>query len=368
MGREAVVAKHSTDEGGERRPTGPTGGKATPGLTEKRDRPTGDTVRAPTVTPHLQRSAAQAARAPDRVFTTLAHLIDEDFRREAYGQTSKSSAAGIDGVTGQVYAEHLDANLRDLHERLRSGRYQAAPVERVWGEKEDGRQRPIGKPTFEAKIVPRAVAMLVDAIDEQEFDDGSYGVRQGRSPHDALHELRERGMPEGMRWIVDADVRGDFASIDRTQWRAVLRQRVTEGRIRRLSGKGLQAGGMEEGGLSHPDTGGVQGGTISPMLANILLPHGLEEWCEHEVQPRMRGRGFLMRFAEDFVIGCEVEADARKSMAVLPKRFPRFGLSIPPTKTALIAFRKPEAHQGANAGNGTCTFLGSILRTVLTEE
>ena len=188
-------------------------------------------MRSPTVTPQLQRLAAQAAHDPDRVFTTLAHLIDADFLREAYRHTSKSSAAGIDGVTAQQYAEHLDENLRDLHERLRSGRYQAAPVERVWIEKDDGGQRPIGKPTFEDKIVQRAVAMLLEAIYEQDFYDGSYGFRQGRSPHEALHELRERCMTEGIGWIVDADVSGYFDSIDRTRLREVLRQRVNDGRI-----------------------------------------------------------------------------------------------------------------------------------------
>ena len=144
-------------------------------------------MRSPTVTPKLQRIAAQAARDPDRVFTTLAYLIDEDFLREAYRRTSKSSAAGIDGVTAQIYAERLEENLRDLHARLRSGLYQAAPVERVWIEKDDGGRRPIGKPAFEDKIVQRAVAMLLEAIYEKTFSDCSYGFRQGRSPHEALH-------------------------------------------------------------------------------------------------------------------------------------------------------------------------------------
>ena len=152
------------------------------------ERPTGDTWRSPTVTPRLQRIAAQAARDSARVFTTLAHLIDEDFLREAYRHTSKASAPGIDGVPAEAYAEHLDENLRDLYERLRSGRYQAAPVERVWIEKEDGSQRPIGKPAFEDKIVQRAVAMLLEAIYEQDVLDCSYGFRPGRSPHAALHE------------------------------------------------------------------------------------------------------------------------------------------------------------------------------------
>ena len=139
--------------------------------------------------------------------------------REAYRHTSKASAPGIDGVTAQQYAAHLDENLHDLHERLRSGRYQAMPVERVWIEKEDREQRPIGKPTFEDKIVQRAVAMLLEAIDEQDFSDSSYGFRRGRSPHDALDELRERCMRDNIGWIVDADVSGDFDSIDRIRLR-----------------------------------------------------------------------------------------------------------------------------------------------------
>jgi RNA-directed DNA polymerase len=151
------------------------------------ERKTGETLRSPTVTPQLQRLTAQAAHDPHRVFTPRAYLIDTACLREADQQTSKSSAAGIDGVTAQQEAEPLDEHLHDLHERLRSGRSQAAPVERVWSEKDDGGQRPLGKPPCEEKIVQRAVAMLLEAIDEQDFYDGSYGFRPGRSPHDARH-------------------------------------------------------------------------------------------------------------------------------------------------------------------------------------
>jgi RNA-directed DNA polymerase len=315
-------------------------------------------VRSPTVTPTLQRIAAQAVREPDRVFTTLAHLIDVDFLREAYGQTRKASAPGIDGVTAQADAEHLDEHLRDLHERLRRGRYQAPPVERVWLEKDDGGQRPIGKPTFEDKSVQRAVAMLLEAIYAQDFHDCSYGFRQGRSPHDALHELRERCMTEGIGWIVDAEVSGDFDSRDRTRLREVLRQRVNDGRIMRLIGKWLRAGVMEEGVLTHPETGVPQGGVVSPVLANIFLHHVLDAWFECAVRPRMKGRCFLIRCADDCVIGCEEEADARKIMDVLPKRCARCGLRIHPTKTTLSAFRKPDAREGSEDGDGTCDFLG----------
>jgi RNA-directed DNA polymerase len=324
----------------------------------KLDGQTGDTLRSPPVTPKLQRLAEQAAHDPERVFTTLSHLIDADFLREAYRRTSKASSAGIDGMTAKMSAEHLEENLHDLHERLRSRRYQAAPVERVWIEKEDGGRRPIGKPAFEDTMVQRAVAMLLEALYEQDFYDGSYGFRPGRSPHDALRELRERCMREGIGWIVDADVSGYFDSIDRTQLQEVIRQRVNDGGIRRLIGTWLRAGVMEEGVMSDPETGVVQGGVISPVLANLFLHHVLDDWFEREVGPRLQGRYFWMRFADDFVIGCELEADARKIMAVLPKRFARFGLIIHPEKTALIPFRKPASHQGAAHGNGTFDFLG----------
>jgi len=161
--------------------------------------------------------AAQAARDPARVFPTLAHLIDEDFLREAYRHTSKTSAAGIDGVTAPLYAAPLDENLRDWHERLRRGCSQATPVERGWSAKDDGSQRPIGQAACEDKRVQSAVAMRLAASYEQDVYDGSYGFRQGRSPHEARHELRERCMTEGSSWIVEAAVSGYFASIDRTQ-------------------------------------------------------------------------------------------------------------------------------------------------------
>jgi RNA-directed DNA polymerase len=315
-------------------------------------------VSSPTVTPQLQRIAAQAARAPDGVFTTLAHLLDGDFLREAYHQTQKASAPGIAGGTAQTYAEHRDENLRDLHERRRSGGYQAAPVERMWIEQDEGGQRPLGQPVFEDKIVQRAVTMRLEALYEHDFYEGSYGVRQGRSPHEALHELRQRCLTEGSGWIVDADVRGDFDRIDRTRLREGLRMRVNDGRILRLLGKWRRAGVMEEGVLPQAATGVVQGGVRSPVLANVFLHHVLDEWFERDVRPRMQGRCFLIRFADDFVIGCALEADARQMMAVLPKRLARFGRTMHPTQTALMAFRKPEAHQGADSGNGTFTFLG----------
>jgi RNA-directed DNA polymerase len=165
-------------------------------------------------------------------------------------------------------------------------------------------------------------------------------------------------MHEGIGWIVEADVRGDFDSIDRTRLREALHHRVHDGRILRLMGQWLRAGVMEAGVLHHPETGVVPGGTMSPVLANILRHQVLEVWCEHEVEPRLQGRSFLIRFADACVIGCEREADARRIMAVLPQRFARYGLTIHPTKTALMAFGKPAGRPGAEPRNGTCDFRG----------
>ena len=165
-------------------------------------------------------------------------------------------------------------------------------------------------------------------------------------------------MPEGLGWIVAAEVSGYVASIDRTRRQEVLRQRVNDGSIRRLRGQWRRAGVMEAGVLRSPESGVVQGGVISPVLANIFLPHVREEWFAREVRPRLNGRCFLTRFADDVAIGGEREADARRIMAGRPKRFARYGLTIHPSKTTLIAFRKPDARQASGDGNGTFDFLG----------
>jgi group II intron reverse transcriptase/maturase len=319
---------------------------------------------SPTVSTKLRQIAEQAVRYPDCVFTTLAHLIDVDFLCEAHRLTKKSSAPGIDKVTAKDYAVNLDENLRNLHERMRSGRYKAPPVERTWLEKEDGSQRPIGKPTFEDKVVQRAVAMLLSAIYEQDFHDFSHGSRKGHSQHRALKELREQCMGINISWLVDADVRGFYDSIDHDLLRETLRKRVNDGSIIRLIGKWLNAGVMEDGNLTYPETGTPQGGVISPVLANIFLHEVLDDWFVRDVLPRMRGRCFLIRYADDFIIGCELESDARRLMDVLPKRFARFNLTIHPEKTQLVAFGKPRRRTGLTpdprpkSGNGTFDFLG----------
>jgi RNA-directed DNA polymerase len=318
----------------------------------------GGTSRSQTVSTKLQGIAEQAIQYPDMVFTTLVHLIDVDFLREAYRLTRKDKSAGIDKVTAKEYAENLEGNLSDLYERLRTKRYVAPPVERVWIEKDEKSKRPIGKPTFEDKIVQRAAVMLLGAIYEQEFYGFSHGFRKGHSQHQALRELRELCMKLNIGWILDADVSGFFDNLEHRWLRRIIKRRVNDGGMLRLIGKWLNAGVVEGGVLTYPDKGTPQGGVISPMLSNIFLHHVLDDWFVKDVKPRMKGRCFLIRFADDFIIGFELEEDAQRVMDVLPKRFNRFGLTIHPKKTALIKFRKPGCTEIKANGNGTFDFLG----------
>jgi RNA-directed DNA polymerase len=209
--------------------------------------PMGDTPGSPTVSMKLQKIAEQAQRYPEMVFNHVFHLIDQDFLREAYRRTRKDRAPGVDHVTAKPYAEPLEENLRDLHERLRDNRYVAPPVARVWIEKEDGKKRPISKPCFEDKVVQRAVVRILEAIFEPDFHTFSHGFRKGHSPHQALDELREQCSKLHIQWRVDADVSGFFDTIDRSCRREMLKQRVNDGGILRLIGKWLNAGVLEGG-------------------------------------------------------------------------------------------------------------------------
>jgi len=318
----------------------------------------GDTQRSQTISTKLQRIAEQAARYPERAFTSLAHLIDVDMLREAFRRTHKDRAPGVDGVTAQEYAEHLEDNLADLHTRLQNQRYNAPPVKRAWADKDDGSQRPLGMPVIEDKIVQRAASMVMNAVYEQDFYDFSHGFREKHSPHHALKELREKCNKLSINWIVDADVTGFFDNLDHGLIRDFIRKRVNDGGLLRLIGKWLNAGVLDGEELYYPEKGSPQGGVISPLIANIFLHYVLDEWYAEVVKPRLKGRSFLIRFADDFVIGCELEEDARRIMAVLPKRFERFKLSIHPEKTRLIEFRNPDLRKGTGDEPNTFDFLG----------
>jgi RNA-directed DNA polymerase len=317
-----------------------------------------DTLRSPTVETKLQRIAEQAREHPEYTFTTLAHLMDEEWLKEAYRRTRKDAAPGVDEVTAKEYGEHLKENLRSLHERMKDGSYRAAPVKRVWLEKEDGRKRPVGIPVVEDKVEQRAVEMLLSAVYEQDFYGFSHGYREGHSAHQALHELREWCMENRVGWIIDADISGFFDNLGHGEIKEILKRRIRDGKLLQLIGKWLNAGVLEGGEIAFPEKGTPQGGVISPLLANIFLHYVLDEWFEKEVKPRMLGRVHLIRFADDFVIACEHTSDANRLMEVLPKRFGHFGLELHPTKTRLIAFQKPDRKDDGGGKPGSFDFLG----------
>jgi len=318
----------------------------------------GDTLGSQTISTRLQNIAQRAQSAPELVFDNLYYLIDIPMLREAYRLTRKDAVPGIDKVTASQYAENLTQNLSDLHQRLCERCYIAPPVERCWIQEEAGKERPIGIPTFEDKIVQRAVVMLLSAIYDQDFHIFSYGFIKGKSQHQALQVLRQEVMSSRELCVVDADVSGFFDNLSRKHLRTFMGKRVNDGGIKQLIGKWLNAGVIEDGVVSYPDKGSVQGGVISPLLANIYLHHVLDEWFINEVQPRMKGRCFIIRFADDFVIGCEEQEDARRIMEVLPKRFARYDLTIHPTKTQEINFSKPTYADPQAKPQGTLDFLG----------
>jgi RNA-directed DNA polymerase len=317
----------------------------------------GDTLGSQTISTKLQEIAKQAVDYPQRIFTTLAHHMNTDLLREAYRQTRKNSTAGIDGVTAKEYGANLEENLKGLHIRLKNGRYIAPPVVRAWLEKDNGKKRPIGKPTFEDKIVQRAVVILLEPIYEQVFHNFSHGFRRGRSQHKALKELRENLIKQGINWVLVADITGLFDNLDHGILRELIKRKMNDGNLIRLIGKWLNAGVMEEGNVYHPETGTPQGGVISPILSNIFLHYVLDDWYVQEVKPRLKGRSFLIRWADDFIIAFEKKEDAERVMKVLSKRFEKFKLNLHPDKTELINFTKPETEEDRK-NTGTFDFLG----------
>ena len=308
----------------------------------------------------LSRIAELTKKYPDGAHTTLAHHIDIEFLKEAYSLTRKDGAAGVDGQTAAQYARHLEAHLKDLLERFKSGAYRAPPVRRVHIPKGDGRKtRPIGIPTFEDKVLQRAVTMILEAVYEPLFIEGSYGFRPGRGAHGALEAIWKSTMAMKGGWVIEADIVSFFDCLDHGHLREFLDKRVRDGVIRRVIGKWLKAGVLENGQLFHPERGSPQGGVVSPMLANVYLHEVLDTWFEGEVKPRLRGRAQLIRYADDFVIILESERDTARVMEVLPKRFGKYGLQLHPEKTRVVAFRHPGSDDGQPPKDpGTFDFLG----------
>jgi RNA-directed DNA polymerase len=320
-----------------------------------------ETLDSELVSTRQRRIAQLAKQMPDRGLTSLNQHLDLAWLREAYRRTRKDGATGIDGQTAADYEKDLEGNLRSLLERAKSGTYHAPPVRRVHIPKgTGGATRPIGIPTLADKVLQRAVAMLLEPIYEHDFCDCSYGFRPRRSAHDALDSLSKQTMWSGVSCILDVDISKFFDTLVHAHLRTFLQQRIRDGVVLRLIGKWLNAGVLEDGAVTHPEAGSPQGGVISPLLANVYLHYVLDEWFAREVRPRLRGRAYMVRYADDFVIGLTDDEDARRVLAVLPKRFGKYGLTIHPDKTRLVPFRKPQGERKPPDKDdpGTFDFLG----------
>jgi RNA-directed DNA polymerase len=303
--------------------------------------------------------ASMARKDKSFRFTNLAHLLTIELLREAHRRVRRDGATGVDQMTAEEYDRNLEANIAALHARLREGRYHAPPVRRVRIPKGNGKTRPIGIPTFEDKIVQRAVAMILEPIYEADFQPCSYGFRPGLGAHRALNSLWHGITKMGGGWVLDVDLRDFFGSLDHEKLLDLVALRVGDGRILRLLGKWLNAGVVEKGNVSYPEKGTPQGGVISPLLANIFLHYVLDTWFEEQVRPRLRGPAELVRYADDLVIVCALQRDADRIAEVLPKRLARYGLEVNAEKTRTVRFLRPlRAEEKRDPANGTFDFLG----------
>jgi RNA-directed DNA polymerase len=287
---------------------------------------------------------------------SLHHVIDLDWMKEAYRLTRKDGAPGIDGVTAADYEADLEARLLDLLDRIKSGRYRAPPVRRAYIPKADGSQRMLGIPTFEDKVAQRAITMVLEAVYEEDFYPCSYGFRPGRSAHQALRNMQNVLWAKRLYWVIDLDIQKYFDSIPHSQLRAFLDQRVTDGIIRRMIDKWLNAGAVENGLLRRTTMGSPQGGVVSPCLSNIFLHHVLDEWFETEVRPRLCGNCTLARYADDAVMAFDNIVDAERVLTVLGKRLGRYGLTLHPDKTRLVDFRPRRTEKTRHPGTDGTNF------------
>lgn len=291
-----------------------------------------------------QRIAELSREDRDRSFFSLAHNIDVSWLEVAFYQTRRDGAAGVDGQTWADYEKDLGANLQSLLDRFKSGLYKAPPVRRKHIPKSGGAPRstrPIGIPTLEDKVLQRAVLLVLESVYEEDFLDCSYGFRPGRSAHQALETLWQGVMKMGGGFVLEVDIQRFFDELDRQHLRSFLDRRIRDGVICRTIGKWLNAGVMEGCELSYPASGTPQGGVISPLLANLYLHEVVDRWFEEMVQPRLQGRAFQIRYADDLVFVFANARDARRVAKALEKRLARFGLRLHPEKTRLIAFHPP---------------------------
>ena len=314
-----------------------------------------------TVSQALERIRKVAKERKKERFIALFHHISIDLLDEAFYELKENAAAGVDGLTWRDYEQDLERNLEDLHVRVHRGAYRALPSRRVYIPKPDGRQRPLAVAALEDKIVQRATAAVLNAIYEEDFLGFSYGFRPGRGAHDALDALVVAVQSRKVNFILDADIQSFFDTVSQEWLIRFLEHRIGDKRIIRLVQKWFKAGVLEEGVVSVSARGTGQGAVISPLLANVYLHYALDLWAERWRRREATGDMIIVRYADDFIVGFQHEADARRFWNDMRKRFEGFSLSLNPDKTRLIEFGRFAAERRAQRGLGkpeTFNFLG----------
>ena len=350
------------------KPTNKTGRPAAESV-EPRARTEGNAGRRHT---HRAQNRASVSQALDRVrqaarqrkgerFTALLHHVDIACLWEAFHALKRNAAPGADGVTWQDYEADLERKLQDLHDRVHRGAYRAQPSRRVYIPKADGRQRPLAVASLEDKLVQKAMLMVLNAIYEEDFLGFSYGFRPGRGQHDALDAVAVGIETAKVNWIVDADIRSFFDTVNQEWLIRFVEHRVGDRRIIRLIRKWLKAGVLEDGAVTKSEMGTGQGSVISPLLANIYLHYVFDLWAEQWRRREAKGGMMVVRYADDMVLGFQHEADARRFLEAMRQRLADFSLSLHPDKTRLIAFGRFAAVRRQERGLGkpeTFDFLG----------
>lgn len=309
----------------------------------------------------LHRIAEKARKEPGFKFTSLYHLMNEELLRGCFMRLRKDAAAGIDKMTKDMYAENLDANLSNLIDRLHRMAYKPQPVRRKYIPKPGStKQRPLGIPCFEDKLVQAGLVRILESVYEQDFIENSYGFRPSRSCHNALKALSEAVENNPTNHIVEADIKGFFDNVNQEWLMKFLAHRIEDKRIQRMVKRFLRAGVAEDGSVTISDDGTPQGGVISPILANIYLHYALDLWFEKVYRKSCAGFARLIRYADDFVVCFQYKPDAERFREELGKRLGKFGLEVEPTKTKVMEFgRFAVQHAKKNGAKAeTFDFLG----------
>jgi RNA-directed DNA polymerase len=301
----------------------------------------------------LDRVRQVACRDKETRFTALwHHVYDVERLREAYQGVNRRGATGVDRVTWEQYGENLEDNLQDLSGRLERGAYRAKPVLRVYIPKGDGRQRPIGIPALEDKIVQRAAVEVLNAVYEADFLGFSYGFRPGRSQHNALDAVMVGIRKKKVNWVLDADIRGFFDAISHEWLVKFVEHRIADKRVVRHVKKWLKAGVLEKGEWKAVEEGTPQGGSVSPLLANIYLHHVFDLWIQWWRKTRAQGDVIVVRYADDFIVGFQHRHEAERCLGELRERFAKFNLELHPDKTRLIEFGRFADENRRGRGDG----------------